>query len=62
MSHMPHTTYGLLKAIRKFEPKRGFRFSTYAHWWIRQAISRFVKGPTRMIRLPARSSRKRGAR
>lgn len=43
---------GLLRAIRKFEPKRGFRFSTYAHWWIRQALSRFVKGPTRMIRLP----------
>lgn len=43
---------GLVRAIRKFEPERGFRFSTYAHWWIRQAISRFVKGPTRMIRLP----------
>jgi RNA polymerase primary sigma factor len=43
---------GLLRAIRKFEPSRGFRFSTHAHWWIRQAISRFVKGPTRMIRLP----------
>jgi RNA polymerase sigma factor (sigma-70 family) len=43
---------GLVRAIRKFEPGRGFRFSTYAHWWIRQAISRFVKGPTRLIRLP----------
>lgn len=43
---------GLLKAIRKFEPSRGYRFSTFAHWWIRQSISRFVKGPTRLIRLP----------
>ncbi len=43
---------GLVKALRKFKPEKGFRFSTYAHWWIRQAISRFVKGPTRLIRLP----------
>jgi RNA polymerase primary sigma factor len=43
---------GLIKAIRRFDPERGFRFSTYAHWWIRQALSRFVKGPTRLIRLP----------
>ena len=45
-------TIGLIKAARKFDPERGFRFSTFAHWWIRQAISRFVKGPTRLIRLP----------
>lgn len=43
---------GLLKAIDRFEPARGLRFSTYAHWWIRQGISRFVKGPTRVIRIP----------
>lgn len=43
---------GLIKAARKFDPKRGYRFSTFAHWWVRQAISRFVKGPTRVIRLP----------
>jgi RNA polymerase primary sigma factor len=43
---------GLLRAIRKFDPSRGLKFSTHAHWWIRQAISRFVKGPTRLIRLP----------
>lgn len=43
---------GLLRAARKFEPARGNRFSTFAHWWIRQGISRFVKGPTRTIRLP----------
>ena len=43
---------GLLKAVRKFDPSRGTRFSTFAVWWIRQAISRFVKGPTRAIRIP----------
>lgn len=43
---------GLIRAARRFDPKRGFRFSTFAHWWIRQGISRFVKGPTRAIRLP----------
>jgi len=43
---------GLLRAARRFDPDRGTRFSTFAHWWIRQGISRFVKGPTRVIRLP----------
>lgn len=43
---------GLVRAARKFDPARGFRFSTFAHWWIRQGISRFVKGPTRAVRLP----------
>lgn len=43
---------GLVKAARRFDLKKETRFSTYAHWWIRQAISRFVKGPTRTIRLP----------
>lgn len=45
-------TIGMLKAARKFDLARNLRFSTFAHWWIRQAISRFVKGPTRIIRLP----------
>jgi RNA polymerase sigma factor (sigma-70 family) len=43
---------GLIRAIDRFEPERGLRFSTYAHWWIRQGVSRFVKGPTRVIRIP----------
>lgn len=43
---------GLLRAARRFDPARGTRFSTFAHWWIRQGISRFVKGPTRIVRLP----------
>lgn len=43
---------GLIKAARRFDLAKETRFSTYAHWWIRQAISRFVKGPTRTIRLP----------
>ncbi|MCM8779894.1 MAG: sigma-70 family RNA polymerase sigma factor [Candidatus Omnitrophica bacterium] len=44
---------GLMKAIKKFNPKRGFRFSTYAAWWIRQSISRAVSEQGKMIRVPA---------
>jgi RNA polymerase primary sigma factor len=43
---------GLLKAVDKFEPARGFKFSTYATWWIRQAISRAIADHSRTIRLP----------
>jgi RNA polymerase nonessential primary-like sigma factor len=43
---------GLIHAIEKFEPERGFRFSTYASWWIRQAIERALVQQTRLIRLP----------
>lgn len=43
---------GLIKAIDKFECERGFKFSTYATWWIRQAITRGVADQARMIRLP----------
>ena len=43
---------GLMKAVDKFNPKRGFRFSTYAAWWIRQAIGRAISEQSRLIRLP----------
>ncbi|WP_374590024.1 RNA polymerase sigma factor RpoS [Aquabacterium sp.] len=43
---------GLMHAIVKFEPGRGFRFSTYASWWIRQAIDRAISHQARLIRLP----------
>lgn len=43
---------GLMHAIGKFEPERGFRFSTYASWWIRQAIDRAISHQARLIRLP----------
>jgi len=43
---------GLMHAITKFEPERGFRFSTYATWWIRQSVERAVMTQSRAIRLP----------
>jgi RNA polymerase primary sigma factor len=44
---------GLMKAVDKFEYRRGFKFSTYATWWIRQAITRAIADQARTIRLPA---------
>ncbi|MFW9952345.1 MAG: sigma-70 family RNA polymerase sigma factor, partial [Candidatus Thorarchaeota archaeon] len=43
---------GLMKAVDKFEYKRGYKFSTYATWWIRQAITRAIADQSRIIRIP----------
>jgi RNA polymerase primary sigma factor len=47
---------GLIRAIDKFDPERGFKFSTYAMWWIRQAVSRAIVDQSRSVRLPVHLS------
>jgi len=47
---------GLIKAVDRFEWRKGFKFSTYASWWIRQAVSRHIASHSRTIRMPAHAS------
>lgn len=51
---------GLMRALDKFEPERGLKFVTYAHWWIRQAISRAVSEQHRTVRLPCHVVERKG--
>ncbi|MDQ6728088.1 MAG: sigma-70 family RNA polymerase sigma factor [Actinomycetota bacterium] len=44
--------FGLIQAVERFDPRRGFKFSTYATWWIRQTIARGIANTSRSIRLP----------
>jgi RNA polymerase sigma factor (sigma-70 family) len=51
---------GLMRALDKFEPERGLKFVTYAHWWIRQAVSRAISEQYRTVRLPCHVVERKG--